>query len=353
MGPGPPAGLYTMAAAAGYTAGVTAEPTLLTGATGFVGSAVARALAARGHKLRVLVRPTSDRRNLAGLAVETVIGDLIDPASLARAAEGCRFVVHVAADYRIWVPDPAPMLRANIDGTVAMLRAAQTAGAERIVYCSSVAALGLSADGRPADEATPVDRNALISTYKRSKYEAEQAALEIARQGAPVVIVNPAAPVGPRDIKPTPTGRMILDAAAGRTPAYVDTGLNVVHVDDVGEGHALALERGEIGERYILGGENLTLRELLTLVAEAAGRRPPSIRVPIKAVWPLAMAMEVVARFSRSEPRVTRDYLRMARKKMFYSSAKAMRNLGYAPRPARQGIVDAVAWFRANGMLRA
>ena len=329
----------------------TDRPTLLTGATGFVGSAVARALIARGHRIRVLVRPTSDRRNLAGLNVEPTLGDLTDAPSLTRATDGCRYVMHVAADYRIWVPDPDAMRRANIDGTVAVLRAAQTAGAERIVYCSSVAALGLTADGAPADETTPVDPAALISTYKRSKYEAEQAALELARQGVPVVIVNPAAPVGPRDIKPTPTGRMILDAATGRTPAYVDTGLNIVHVDDVAEGHMLALERGRLGERYILGGENLTLRALLTLIAQVVGGRPPAIRLPLPALWPVALAMEAVGTFTRFEPRVTRDTLRMARKKMFFSSAKAMRELGYAPRPARRAIEDAVAWLRAEGRL--
>ncbi len=297
--------------------------------------------------------PTSDRRNLAGLDAEPVVGDLTDAASLARAAEGCRYVFHVAADYRIWVPDPAAMLQANVDGTVAMLRAAQAAGAERIVYCSSVAALGQTRDGTPADETTPVDPAAIVSAYKRSKYQAEQAVLDLARQGMPVVIVNPAAPVGPRDIKPTPTGRMVLDAAAGRTPAYVDTGLNVVHVDDVAEGHVLALEQGRIGERYILGGENLTLLELLTLIADVVGRRPPSLRLPLEVVWPVAWGMEMLARIAPFEPRVTRDYLRMARKKMFFSSAKAMGELSYAPRPVRRGIQDAVAWFRANGMLRA
>jgi dihydroflavonol-4-reductase len=348
-----PRRLYTIGLGPRYRGRVTREPTLLTGATGFVGSAVARALASRGHRLRVLVRPGSDRRNLAGLDLEAVVGDLTHPGSLNGAAAGCRFVVHVAADYRIWVPDPGPMLRVNIDGTVAMLRAAAAAGAERIVYCSSVAALGLNADGRPADEATPIDPHSLISTYKRSKYEAEQAALQLARQGVPVVIVNPAAPIGPRDIRPTPTGRMILDAAAGRTPAYVDTGLNVVHVDDVGIGHALALERGMVGERYILGGENLTLRELLTLVADATGRIPPHIHLPIASLWPVAYIMEALSHVSGLEPRVTRDYLRMARKKMFFSSARAMRELGYAPRPAQQAVADAVAWFRAVGMLRA
>lgn len=330
----------------------TERPTLVTGATGFVGSAVARALAARGHPLRVLVRPSSDRRNLAGLDAEAVTGDLTDPASLARAAAGCRFVFHLAADYRIWVPNPDAMLRANVEGTRAMLRAAAEAGAERIVYCSSVAALATSTDGTPVDEATPVDPGAIVSTYKRSKYLAEQAARDLARQGAPIVIVNPAAPVGPRDIKPTPTGQMILDAAAGRTPAYVDTGLNIVHVDDVAEGHALALERGRLGESYILGGENLTLRALLTLIAELTGRRPPRLRLPIAAVWPMACVMEAIARRTGTEPRVTRDSLRMARKKMFYSSAKAAAELGYHPRPTSDALTDAITWFRTAGMLR-
>jgi dihydroflavonol-4-reductase len=329
-------------------------PTLVTGATGFVGSAVARALAARGHRLRVLVRPTSDRRNLNGLDdAEPVIGDLTDPVSLERAASGCRHVFHLAADYRVWVPNPDAMLRANVDGTVAMLRAARAAGVERIVYCSSVAALGLTKDGTPADETTHVDPLGIVGAYKQSKYRAEQAALDLARQGTPVVIVNPAAPVGPRDIRPTPTGRMILDAAAGKMPAYIDTGLNVVHVDDVAEGHVLALERGVVGERYILGGENLTLRELLGLVAAASGRRPPSIRLTHEVIWPVAAALETLARVLPFEPPVTRDHLRMARKMMFFSSAKAVTELGYHARPAAEAVLDAVTWFRANGMLRA
>ena len=327
--------------------------TLLTGATGFVGSAVARVLAARGHSLRVLTRPTSDRRNLAGVEAEVVTGDLTDPDSLARAAAGCRYVVHVAADYRFWVPNPADMLRANVQGSIAMMRAAQRAGAERIVHCSSVAALGHSADGSPADEATPVDEAGLISTYKRSKYQAEQAVLELVRaESLPVVVVNPAAPVGPRDIKPTPTGKMIMDAANGRMPAYLDTGLNVVHVDDVAEGHVLALERGRIGERYILGGENLDLKDLLTLVAQVAGRRPPAIRLREAWLWPVAAGMEAFARLTGIAPMMTRDVLKMARWKMFFSSDKAIAELGYAPRPARQAVEDAVTWFRASGMVR-
>ena len=247
---------------------MTDAPTLVTGATGFVGSAVARTLIARGHTLRLLVRRGSDRSNLAGLEVELAEGDLTDPASLARAAEDCRYLFHVAADYRLWVPDPDAMMRANVEGTRALLLAAQSRGVEKIVYCSSVAALGLTGTTEPADETTKVDPAKIVSVYKQSKYHAEQAVLRLVRErGLQAVIVNPAAPVGPRDIKPTPTGRMIADAASGRMPAYVDTGLCVVHVDDVAAGHLLALERGRIGERYILGGENLALGQLLGLVA--------------------------------------------------------------------------------------
>lgn len=328
--------------------------TLVTGATGFVGSAVARILLARGHDLRLLTRASSDRSNLAGLEAEVVVGDLTDPASLKRAAAGCRFVVHVAADYRIWVPDSNAMLRANVEGALAMVRAGADAGAERIVHCSSVAALGQIGDGTPADENTPANEEDFVGIYKRSKYLAERALRDaMARENLPVVIVNPAAPVGPRDIKPTPTGKMIRDAAAGKVPAYIDTGLNIVHVDDVAEGHALALERGRIGERYILGGENMLLKDVLALVASVAGRRPPSICLPEAVVWPAAALMEWFARLTGIPPLMTRDHLKMARKKMFYSSAKATAELGYRPRPARLAVEDAVAWFRAHGMLKA
>jgi dihydroflavonol-4-reductase len=326
---------------------------LLTGASGFVGSAVARTLLARGHRLRLLVRRGSDRRNLAGLDAELVEGDLTDAASLARAVAGCRYVFHVAADYRLWVPDPAAMLAANVDGTHAVMRAAMAAGVQRVVYCSSVAALGLHADGTPADEDTPVAEADMIGAYKRSKFMAERAVMQLVDQGLPAVIVNPAGPVGPRDIKPTPTGRMILDAARGRIPAFVDTGLNVVHVDDVAEGHALALERGAVGQRYILGSENLMLGELLALVARSVGRKPPTIRLPMGLVWPIAVGAEAVAKLTGIEPMVTRDHAKMARKRMFFSSAKAQRDLGYAPRAAAAAVGDAVAWFRQVGMLRA
>ncbi len=327
--------------------------TLLTGASGFVGSAVARTLLARGHRLRLLVRRGSDRRNLAGLDAALVEGDLTDAASLARAVAGCRYVFHVAADYRLWVPDPAAMLAANVDGTRAVMRAAMAAGVQRVVYCSSVAALGLHADGTPADEDTPVSEADMIGAYKRSKFMAERAVMQLVDQGLPAVIVNPAGPVGPRDIKPTPTGRMILDAARGRIPAFVDTGLNVVHVDDVAEGHALALERGAVGQRYILGSENLMLGELLALVARSVGRKPPTIRLPMGLVWPIAVGAEAVAKLTGIEPMVTRDHAKMARKRMFFSSAKAQRDLGYAPRGAAAAVGDAVAWFRQVGMLRA
>jgi dihydroflavonol-4-reductase len=330
------------------------DPVLLTGATGFVGSAVARALAARGSDLRLLVRAGGDRRNLDGVPATLVEGDLRDPPSLTRAVAGCRFLFHVAADYRIWVPDPDSMLRANVAGTEALMRAAVAAGVERIVYCSSVAALGLTRDGTPADETTPVSEASVVGIYKKSKYRAEQAVLRLVREeGLAAVIVNPAGPVGPRDVKPTPTGRMIADAAAGRMPAYLETGLDIVHVDDVARGHLLALDRGRIGERYILGGENLLLREILSLVDQVCGRRRRRLELQRAWLWPLALGAEVYARATGREPIVTRDHLRMARKKMFFSHAKAAAELGYAPRPAREAIADAVAWFRSVGMIPA
>ena len=326
--------------------------TLVTGATGFVGSAVARALVARGHALRLLVRPGSDRTLIEGLGTP-VLGDLRDPPSLAAAVRGCRYLVHVAADYRLWVPDPGPMMAANVAGSTALLRAAQAAGVERIVYCSSVAALGLVGDGTPGTEETEVHPEAIVGVYKQSKYAAEQAVRALVRdEGAPVVIVNPSAPVGPRDIKPTPTGKMVLDAAAGRMPAYVDTGLNIVHVDDVAEGHALALERGRVGQAYILGGEDMDMPAVLAMIDGVVGRPVAwRMRLPGAALYPLAIGMEMAARTLGIEPLVTREMLAMARKRMFFSSAKARAELGYAPRPAREAFADAVAWFRAQGRL--
>jgi dihydroflavonol-4-reductase len=325
---------------------------LVTGATGFVGSAVARALLGRGYRVRVLARPNSDRRNLAGLAVEVAEGAMEDPRSLARAVAGCRYVYHVAADYRIWVPDPASMYRANVDGTRDLLIAALEAGAERVVYTSSVATLGLVAGGS-ADEETPSNIDDMIGPYKRSKFAAEEVARELVREGGlPVVIVNPSTPVGPGDIKPTPTGRLIVEAARGQMPAFVDTGLNIVHVDDVAEGHLAAAEKGRIGERYILGGENMSLAEILAEVAQAVGRRPPWLRVPHGVLFPIAIGAELAARVTGRDPFVTLDGVRMSRKKMYFSSEKASRELGYTPRPARQAIADAVGWFRDNGFLQ-
>ncbi|MFW7268667.1 hopanoid-associated sugar epimerase [Gluconacetobacter sp. Hr-1-5] len=328
-------------------------PTLVTGATGFVGSAVARTLLQRGHSLRLMARKGADLSNIRDLPAEMVEGDLSNPATFTEAVRGCRYVFHVAADYRLWVPDPAPMMTANVEGTRRLMLAAQDAGVERIVYCSSVAALGLIGDGTVSDEATPVHEHAVIGIYKRSKYRAEQEVLRLVRErGLPAVIVNPSTPVGPRDIKPTPTGQMILDCAAGNMPAYVDTGVNIVHVDDVAEGHVLALERGRIGEKYILGSENLALHDLFAMTSRIAGVKPPRVSLPQEVIWPVAVVSEWLSRGFGIAPRVTREMLAMSRKKMFFSSDKAKRELGYAPRPAADAVTDAVAWFRQNGMLK-
>lgn len=325
---------------------------LVTGGTGFIGSAVVRALLARGETVRVLARANSDRSNLGSLNVEFVEGDLNDAASLVPAVRGCDGLYHVAADYRLWIPRPDEVYRTNVEGTHALLRAAAEAGVGRIVYTSSVATLGIDTSGAPADETTPVGIEDMIGHYKRSKYLAEAAVRELAAgEDVPVVIVNPSAPVGPRDIRPTPTGKMVLDAAAGRMPAYVDTGLNLVHVDDVAAGHLLAFDRGRVGERYILGGENLMLREILGRIAAMEGRQPPSARLPIGPLMPVAWAMEQWARLSGVDPMMTRESLRMARKVMFFTAAKAERDLGYRARPADDALADAVAWFREAGYL--
>ena len=325
---------------------------LVTGATGFVGSAVARALVKAQWHVRALVRNGSDRRNLDDLPVELVVGDLADSPSLDRALAGCEALFHVAADYRLWTPEPEQVYRTNVEGTRNILDAARRAGVGRIVHTSSVATIGLPPDGSPGDEETPVELADMIGHYKRSKFLAEQLAREIAQAGAPVVIVNPSTPIGPRDVKPTPTGRIVLDAASGRTPAYVDTGLNIVHVDDVAAGHLLAFHRGRIGERYILGGQNMTLREILTEIAHLVGRKPPRIRLPHAAVLPVAYASEAFARVTGRDPRVTVEGARMARKRMFFSSAKAMRELEYHAREPARAFADAVAWFREQGLLR-
>ena len=328
----------------------------VTGASGFVGSAVARALLGAGFAVRALVRPSSPRANLDGLGIEIAEGDMRDIAAVGRAVKGTRYVFHVAADYRLWARNPDDILRNNIEGTRVVIEAAKAAGAERIVYTSSVATLkparpGCHAD-EMADETMPLAETEAIGTYKRSKVAAERLVESmIASEGLPVVIVNPTAPIGPRDVRPTPTGRIIIEAASGRMPAFVDTGLNIVHVDDVAEGHWLAFERGRVGERYILGGEDMSLQAILTVVAELTGRRPPRLRLPHRPMLALAGLAEGWARLSGGTPFATVDELRMAKKRMYFSSAKAAADLGYRPRPARQAIVDAVAWFREAGYL--
>jgi len=324
--------------------------TFITGATGFVGAAVARVLIGKGHRLRALTRPNNDRRNLQGLDIELTEGDLGRPESYRAALQGCQALFHVAADYRIWVPDPASMHRINVEGTQALMNAAMEAGVGRIVYTSSVATLGIHRDGMPSDEATPVSFADMVGAYKQSKYLAEEEVRRlIAHHKLPAVIVNPSTPIGPRDIKPTPTGRIIVDAVKGLMPAYIDTGLNIAHVEDVAMGHWLAFEKGRIGERYILGGENLGLGDILGVIAEHVGRKPPTVKLPREALYPVAYAAEFFARLTGKEPFVTIDALRMAKKKMFFSPAKAVRDLGYTARPASKAIADAIAWFRENG----
>jgi len=324
---------------------------LVTGATGFVGAAVARALLRESWQVRALVRGGSERGNLQHLALEIAVGDLSDRPSLDLALAGCGALFHVAADYRLGAPDPRQLYSTNVEGTRNILLAARQAGVERTVYTSSVATMGIPGDGAPGDEQTPVSLEAMIGHYKRSKFLAEQVALEAARAGQPVVIVNPSTPVGPGDIKPTPTGQLVLDAAAGRMPAYVDTGLNIVHVDDVAAGHLLAYQRGRTGERYILGGDDMTLREILALIAKLVGRKPPRVRLPYAAVLPIAYLAEAWTRVSGRSGRITLEGVRLARKRMFFSSAKAVRELGYRWRPPSEAFDDAVRWFRERGLL--
>ncbi|MEK6596559.1 MAG: hopanoid-associated sugar epimerase [Pseudomonadota bacterium] len=323
---------------------------LVTGATGFLGSAVMRCLLTAGHEVRVLVRPDSNRRNLESFPVEITTGDLRDHRSLKDAIRGCDNLFHVAADYRLWVPDPETMHEINVTGTQALIIAAAEAGLKRIVYTSSVATLGLNQDGSPANEETPSSYATTTGFYKRSKYQAEQMVKQLTDDHhLPLVIVNPSTPIGPGDIRPTPTGRIVLDTLMGRMPAYVNTGLNIAHVNDIAYGHLLAYLHGKPGERYILGGDNMTLLQILQTIDEINGISKNRINIPICLMLPMAWLMEKIATVTHTEPRATLDSIRMARKLMFFSSEKAYRELGYQYRPATEALKDAVKWFKENG----
>ena len=324
---------------------------LLTGGTGFLGSAVARALLARGHRVVALARPETPRGVLAGLDIAYVPGDLTDAASLAAALHECDGLVHCAADYRIFVPDPARMWAVNVTGTEALMRAALAAGVRRIVHVSSVATLKPRADGRPATEMDPATPDEAIGPYKKSKTEAERVVERMVRENSlPATIVNPSTPIGPRDRRPTPTGRIVVEAARGKMPAYVETGLNLVHVDDCAAGVVAALERGRLGQRHILGGQDVPLAELLGHIATRYGRGAPW-RLPRLPLFPLALAAETMARLTGREPMLTMDGLRMARNTMYFSSALAERELDFHARPWREAVDDAIAWFTEQGML--
>lgn len=322
----------------------------VTGATGFLGSHVARVLSDEGAQLRLLVRPTSNLKNLEGLKAETATGDLRDPSSLEKAIAGCDTVFHVAADYRLWVRDPSEMYRSNVDGTRALLEAARKNGVRRVVYTSSVATMGFTSDGHPADEDSPVSLGDMIGHYKHSKFMAEQVALEAGRDGIHVVTVNPTTPVGERDIKPTPTGRIVVDFLKRKFPAYVETGLNLVDVRECARGHIAALEKGRSGQRYILGGENLTLKQILDKLGEITGLPSPKVKLPYFFAFMTGVVDEVITgRLLHREPRATIDTVRMGSKKMFASSARAERELGWKIVPVQDALRRAVQWFRING----
>ena len=325
---------------------------LITGASGFVGAAVARSLLQAGHRLRALVRRSSPRANLEGLPLEIVEGDLGDANSLERALRDVRHLFHVAADYRLWERHAADIIRTNVEGTRALMRAALRAGVERIVYTSSVATLKPRPGGAPSDETFPLAAGDAVGAYKYSKVVAERLVeTMVAEQNLPTVIVNPSTPIGPGDVRPTPTGRMIVEAAAGRMPGFVDTGLNIVHVDDVAAGHLAAWQKGCIGQRYILGGENVLLGDLLGEIARQVGRSPPRLRLPRRLLFPVAYGAEAVGYLTGREPFVTTTGVRLAKDRMFFTSAKAERELGYRARPYGEAIADAIAWFRRNGYL--
>jgi dihydroflavonol-4-reductase len=332
----------------------SAAQAFLTGATGFVGSAVARRLVAEGFRVRALTRRGSPRFHLNGVDVEFVDGDMRDAASVRRAITGVRYVFHVAADYRLWARDRSEIVANNVEGTRVIMQEALRAGVERVVYTSSVATLGLCADGTAADERVALTVEEGIGAYKRSKIAAERLVEEmVANDALPAVIVNPSTPIGPRDVKPTPTGRIVVEAARGRIPGFVDTGLNLVHVDDVADGHVAALRHGVIGERYILGGEDVMLADMLADIAHLVGRRPPRLRIPRAVAVPIAYVAEATAWCTGREPLATLDGLRMSEHRMFFTAAKAGRDLGFRARPYRDALADAIQWFGKAGYLDA
>ena len=325
---------------------------LITGASGFIGSAVAHKLVASGYSVRAMVRPSSPRHHIAGLDLDFCEGDLRDEVSIERAVQNVKYVFHIAADYRLWAAHPEEIFATNVGGTRTVMREALRAAVERIVYTSSVATLALTPDGSPADETCSMSEKEGIGAYKRSKIAAERVVTDMVRQNAlPAVIVNPSAPVGPRDVRPTPTGRIIVEAARGRVPAFVDTGLNLVHVDDVAQGHLAALRRGKIGSRYILGGQNVSFGKMLNDIARLVGRRPAHIRLPHWAVLPVAYASEAMAHVTGREPFATVEGVRMSKHVMFFKTAKAEEELGYRSRPYLEGLADAVSWFSDAGYL--
>ena len=322
---------------------------LVTGATGFVGGAVARALLRAGVDVRVLARSDADTQNLEGLPVERVAGDLRDPASLKTALRGCRHLYHVAAHYALWAKDPAIFYQVNVDGTKNLLEAAREVGTERIVYCSTIGAIGLPEGGGPGTEETPVSLAQMAGHYKRSKFLAEQEVLKLAKEGLPVVIVNPSAPVGERDVKPTPTGKIIVDFMQGLMPAYIETGMNLIDVDDVAQGHLLAMEKGRQGERYILGHTNLLLNEVFQILSRITGVNAPSVKLPRLAILPLAYANQWISNLTGVPPRIPLEGVKMAKYKMHYDCSKAIRELGIPQTPPEVALGKAVRWFRSHG----
>jgi dihydroflavonol-4-reductase len=322
---------------------------LVTGATGFVGGAVARALVRTGTDVRVLARPGADLQNLQGLTVEQVAGDLRDPASLRAALTGCRQLYHVAAHYALWAKDPSIFYDINVTGTYNLLEAARAAGIERTVYCSTIGAIGLPPGGGLGTEDTPVSLDQMAGHYKRSKYLAEQEVLKLAKNGLPVVIVNPSAPVGEADVRPTPTGQVIVDFMKGRMPAYIETGMNIIDVDDVAAGHLLAMQKGRQGERYILGCKNLMLREVFEILSTLTGVKAPAIKLPRLAVLPLAYLNHWIANLTGRPPRIPLEGVKMAKYKMHYDCSKAIRELGLPQTPPETALEKAVKWFRDHG----